>query len=327
MKEILREVKTFIQACFTIDVGPPEAVIILAGMGRSGTSWAAGLINYDQSYRILFEPFCPWVVKEARPFEYMQYINPQCQNPILVGQAKKILSGRPRNYWVDCENPKILYRRRIIKEIRGNLMLGWLKKISPQTPIVLMIRHPLAVTASWLHLGWGQELKGKRSEFSILTSKKVLLKDFPIIGEVMEIIDQSSLFEQILFQWCVFYYVPFRTLIKRETFLLFYENLILDPENELKSLFQYLAQPYDWERVHKIIRRASSTNYLKRDFNKDRSRLLTGWKARFSEEQIQRARTILAMFELDQVYDVNGYPADGDHFRCRYARLPHILNK
>ena len=283
--------------------------MILAGMGRSGTTWAARLINYDQSYRILFEPFCPWVTREARRFEYMQYINPRCHNPILVNQAKKILSGRPRNYWVDGENEKIIYRRRIIKDIRANLMLGWLKKIMPQMPIVLMIRHPLAVTASWLHLGWGKELRGKRSEFSILTSQKALLNDFPLISEVIEIIDQKSLFEQILFQWCVFYYVPFRTLMKHDSFLLFYENLILEPEHELKRLFQYLRQPYNWQAIHKISRKSSSTNYLKRDFNKDRTQLLSGWKARFSEAQIQRARTILAMFELEHVYDVNGYPA------------------
>jgi hypothetical protein len=56
---------------------------------------------------------------------------------------------------VDVENTGFVFRRRIIKEIRSNLMLRWLAGISPCTPVVLLVRHPLAVAASWLQLGWG----------------------------------------------------------------------------------------------------------------------------------------------------------------------------
>ena len=67
-----------------LDFGEPDISIILAGMGRSGTTWAGNIINYDQSYRILFEPFLPARVKEAKGFEYLQYLNPDCDNVTLA---------------------------------------------------------------------------------------------------------------------------------------------------------------------------------------------------------------------------------------------------
>lgn len=49
-----------------IDTGRIEDAVILAGMGRSGTTWGADVLNYDKSCRVMFEPFYPAAVHEAR---------------------------------------------------------------------------------------------------------------------------------------------------------------------------------------------------------------------------------------------------------------------
>src|SRR5579872_7287496 len=47
-------------------LGPQHAVLI-AGSGRSGTTWLAQVVNHDHSYRYYHEPFGPAVSPALRP--------------------------------------------------------------------------------------------------------------------------------------------------------------------------------------------------------------------------------------------------------------------
>jgi hypothetical protein len=297
-----------------MDIGKPDNTIFLAGMGRSGTTWAGDIINHDNRYRVLFEPFFPKKVKEAKAFEYIQYLSPQSNNEGLTKQAKAILAGKPRNLWVDRANQRILYRRRIIKDIRCNLMLGWLKQIAPNLPIVIMIRHPLQVASSWLKLGWGKEALGNRSDVDIITSQRSLLNDFPIIDDVMKRIDLQDVVENIIFEWSIYHLIPSQHLKTNEAYTLFFESLLTNFGNESIRLFQYLDTPFNPDKLLKTKRKSSSTNVLGRDFNKDQPRLLAGWRDEFSTKQIQRADYILSAFELNDIYDKKGYPTGAPFF-------------
>ncbi len=308
MNKVLEQMRQ-LRGSIYIDRGQESATVMVAGMGRSGTTWVANAINYDKNYRILFEPFHPNVVKGAKRFEYNQYIYPNCEDHILIEQARKILSGRlSRSIWVDRENRRFLYNHRIIKDIRCNLMLRWLREISPQMPIILVVRHPLSVVASWLSLGWGKEHKGKRCDFDIITSQQTLLNDFPVIADIAKEIDRNDVFEKTVFIWGVLHSVPFRQFREGEIVYLYYENLILDKKSELERLFRYLGKPYNFDEVVSGMRNPSSTNFLKRDFKKEGNQLLEGWKTKFSEGQKERAGNILSMFELQDLYNTDGYP-------------------
>ena len=315
IRKTLKKIDYKIRPHLIMDIGKPDDLIILAGMGRSGTTWAGNIINYDNSYRVLFEPFFPAKVKEAKSFEYIQYFSPRCNNATLANQAKRILGGKIRNYWVDRYNDRFFYRRRIIKDIRCNLMLGWLKQLANDPPIVLMIRHPLQVVSSWSKIGWGKEALGNRSEFDIITSQESLLNDFPIICDVMKRIDPQDFSENIVFLWCIYHFVPSHHLKKNETYALFYENLLTNPDGEIVRLFNYLNKPFNQRKLHRVMRKPSSTNFLGRDFNRYQSRLLNSWKDEFSTKQIQRAGYILAEFGIDDIYDKSGYPTGAQVFR------------
>ena len=69
-----------------IDYGGADATTLIAGMGRSGATWVADVVNYDRNHRGLFEPFLPHQVKEARPFKNIHCLPPpeprenQCPN-------------------------------------------------------------------------------------------------------------------------------------------------------------------------------------------------------------------------------------------------------
>lgn len=285
-------------------------------MGRSGTTWVANIINYDRSYRVLFEPFFPAKVSAASGFEYIQYMRTDDHNPQLTDATRKIFAGKIRNRWVDQDNRKIFYQRRMIKDIRCNLMAAWVRDAVPCKKVVVLIRHPLQVALSWRKLGWGQEAIGEKSDFEIIMSQQRLLEDFPIIKTIAEQIDCNHLLERLIFQWGVFYLVPISQFRRKEACFLFYENLLTDPERECDKLFRYLDQTYSWPQVKKVISQESSTNFLNRSVARDYNRLFCGWQSEFSESEIDRANEILSMFGFAEVYDDRGLPSAGNVFHC-----------
>jgi hypothetical protein len=140
-----------------------ENAVFLAGVGRSGTTWIANIINYNREYRFIHEPFNPNRVRLVRAFQYKQYLRPENREPRYLEPAKAVLSGRMRNRWTDTANKKIFARKRLIKDIRANLLLKWIHSNFPGIPIILLFRHPCAVANSWMKLGWGQEDRGSRT--------------------------------------------------------------------------------------------------------------------------------------------------------------------
>jgi hypothetical protein len=287
-----------------IDVGPAFATTILTGMGRSGTTWATDIINYDGDHRVIFEPFFPARVKEASGLEYIEYVRPSDTNEALLETVGRILSGGVKSQWVDRDNDSIFYRKRIVKSIRANLMLGWIAKNFPEVPVVLMIRHPLQVAASWLKLDWGEEVDGERTDFEILVSQDELLADFPIIDEAKDKIDTESVLERTVFEWCVLYTVPFQLISDDRMYVLRYEDVVTEPKETVCELFQYLGIPFEWNRTVKSIGRASSTNFQNRDYSRDTSELLEGWKESLSMKQIETGKSILSVLEMSELYEV-----------------------
>ncbi|MDW7773273.1 MAG: sulfotransferase [Desulfobulbaceae bacterium] len=312
MKEKLDALKYKLKSPF-LDIGRPEESILLIGMGRSGTTWAADIINHDKSYRILFEPFFPSLVNEAKDFAYIQYMNPADNRAALAAGAQKILAGKTRSQWVDRDNKGILYRRRIIKDIRSNLMAGWLKKLAPRLPVIQLIRHPLQVACSWRKLGWGEEALGERSDFDIIMSQHRLLEDFPIIKKIVQKINPDNFLDNVIFLWGVMHLVPLDQFPTDKVYRLFYEHLLINPEAECKKLFYYLHKEYSWDNVKETVNRKSSTNFQNRNLSQDKNLLLHGWKKELTGAEIERADEILSMFGLEGVYDADGLPAGKEY--------------
>ncbi len=290
-----------------IDSGNSSAIFI-AGMGRSGTTWLSELINYKQNYRDIFEPFLPYKVPIANSFKYLQYLNQNNQDAQLINSAKTILSGKFRSNWTDVNRYRFITTKRIIKDIRANLMLKWLIQIRPGMPLLLLIRHPFAVIDSYKTLGWGIEAGGDTSDFDRIIGQNQLLNDFPIIQNNLIKIDKNDYFSKLLFQWCVLYYVPLKQLNSDDYKIVFYENLLLHPEKTLKDIFHYIGQRFDKNRILDIIQRPSITNYRKTDFTINPSDNIQKWKKSFIKSDIEKAHELIKKFDLDYLYDNDGFP-------------------
>src|SRR5262249_55955888 len=137
-----------------IDPGDYRRTILLAGTGRSGTTWIQDIITRAVACRVMFEPFNPRKISLLTEWSCRQYLRAGQWAPQFLAPAARILSGQIRDIWIDQFNQTHVVRRRLVKDIRVNLILRWIRSHFPEIPIVLLLRHPCAVASSKLALGW-----------------------------------------------------------------------------------------------------------------------------------------------------------------------------
>ena len=282
--------------------------IFLAAVGRSGTTWISDVVNYDDSYRRILEPFHPYKVRQVRHFIYYQYIRGDNRDRQYIDPVKTILSGRFRNRWADSENTLLLSRHRFIKDIRANLFLGWMHEVFPEVPIILLFRHPCAVANSWLKLGWGKEDLGTRTDIGVCLSQPQLVADHlaPFVDLEKELTDD---FERHVYLWCIQYYVPLRQLNPGSVHLAFYENFCETPEEEVAKVFRFLNKPFD----PYIFQRLKIPSHVTRKESAIMAgtSLVDSWRRQVSDGQIERAIDILKVFGLDRIYSEASMPNAG----------------
>ena len=277
-----------------LEKGDHRSSVFLAGSGRSGTTWLSEIINHRRGYRYVFEPFNPREVGPFGHFRTKQYLRPDDQREKFLKPARLALTGGLRDHWTDRFNGRIVARRRLIKDIRANLLLGWMRAHFPGMPIILLLRHPCAVVASRLALGW-------RDNLSETMEQRELVEDFLLPMEA-EIRAANDDFERHLFLWCIDNYVPLKQFRPQEVHLTFYENLLARPEAELQSLFASLGEDFD-DRVYRRLRRPSP---LSRKNTPCPS--TEGWRTRVSAHQLERTMEILRLFGLDHLYGEGTMP-------------------
>jgi hypothetical protein len=274
--------------------GDHRDAVFLAGSGRSGTTWLSEVINYKGAYRYVFEPFNPARVRAFGHFRSKQYLRPGDVREAFLEPARLALSGDLKDPWTDRFNTKFVARRRLIKDIRANLLLGWMRANFPGMPIVLLLRHPCAVVSSRLALGWKDNLGETMAQ-------EDLVEDFLLPVEA-EIRAARNDFERHLFLWSIDNYVPLRQFARGEIHLVYYEDLLENPEDGLRSLFGFLGEDMD-DRVYGRLGRPSSLSRRGAPLPS-----VDGWRAHVSARQLERACEILALFGLDRVYGEGPMP-------------------
>lgn len=268
--------------------------VFLAGSGRSGTTWLSDIINYRREYRFVFEPFHPGKVGICRHFNSKQYLRMDDRREEFLAPAREILSGAVRSAWTDRFHRRFLARRRLIKDIRANLLLGWLRTNFPSMPIILLMRHPCAVAASRMALGWRDNLAETMRQEDLVTDFLRPMEE--------EIRTAKTPFERYLFLWCIDNYVPLMQLSEGEAHLVFYEDLVSQPERELPPLFATLGMDFDAT----VYQQMKNPSPLSRKTAAHSS--LDDWRRRIGKAGLRRAVEILALFGLDHVYGEDPMP-------------------
>lgn len=269
--------------------------ILLAGTGRSGTTWIQDIINYKNNYRIVFEPFNSRKVDLWSDFKYRQYIRPENKEKKFSIPAGLILSGRVHGKWVDSHNKKLLATKRIVKDIRINLFLKWIKKNFNELSMIFIIRHPIAVALSRQKLSWDTYL-------DVFLSQEDLLEDYLFeFKDQIEAAKKRNEFEKNIFHWCIENYVPLKQFAESDIYIAYYEDFCIHPEREVQKMFKYLGKEYN-SKVLKKIDHPSATSRRGSAIMKGAD-LIKSWKNKVDEEQIKKAGDILENFGLNGLYD------------------------
>ena len=80
----------------------------------------------------MFEPFHCKKVTLLKGWRYHQYLRSDNRDEKFLEPATTILGGKIRNEWIDQFNRKRIVRKRLIKDIRANLLLKWIRENFPE---------------------------------------------------------------------------------------------------------------------------------------------------------------------------------------------------
>lgn len=267
---------------------------MVAGTGRSGTTWLGDLIDSQISCRVMFEPFNPDLVPEYQGFNYFQYMRPGAENPLLYEFARKVLSGEIRNRWIDHKNEQLFPQYRIVKEIRANLLLNWLYECFPQVPILFIMRHPCAVVLSRMELGWATD-----SDIEPFLNQPDLVSDY-LVDHLDLIRNARTDEEKHAIIWCVSNLIPLKQFKPGLLKIVYYENLCTQPEIELPAIFERMGTRYESRSMEGINRPSQTT--------RESSAVVTGadkissWKKKLEPSQIEKILQVVDTFGLGDLY-------------------------
>ena len=274
--------------------------ILVAGTARSGTTWLGDLIASQIPSRILFEPFHPDLVSDYHRFHYFQYMRPGTEDPQFFAFAQKVFTGDIRNRWIDRQNERIISKFRLVKEIRANLALKWLHDNFPEVPILFIIRHPCAVVLSRMELKWATD-----RDIEAFISQPQFVEDY--LRPYLDLIRSAgNAEEKHAVIWSVSNMVPLKQFSFNELKVVYYENLCLHPESELRGIFESIGHEFSSPFVDTIMQPSQTT--------RSGSAVVTGtdkignWKQKLSRSQIDNILQVVQAFGLGHLYGDSTLP-------------------
>lgn len=281
--------------CLDRESSNAGSTLFVAGMGRSGTTWVSEVLNCRHDYRDIFEPFHPHCHRAARCFRYHHYMAEAGGSDIQCASARRILAGHTQSLWTAKHNLLLVAKQRIVKDIRANLMLHWLKELRPDMPLILLMRDPVDVYRSWRRLGWGRADGGEQSDLAAILAQRALLDDFPLIAEVADEIDSDDPVQVFSLLWCILYYVPLRKLAPQDYKLCRFEHLQQAPVEAFGELFRYLGLDLSPGEIERAAAMPSATSVSQHH--------APGESGEHTDSQWRNKMAgLLKQFELDQFY-------------------------
>ena len=273
--------------------------ILLASSGRSGSTWISEVLVSNGKLRFLFEPLHPQWVKCFAGDPARIWLDPADENSLTAKRISELLCGEMSNPWIDQHNRHRNSDKRLIKCIRANLLLPWIRRNLPEVKIVYLIRNPLAQSSSAARGGW-YETKHASLEF---------VRQYPELQKYMKLVDKAAEFANspitnaVRF-WCLENIVVLGELSESDVHLVFYEDVLKTPDSVVPEMFHALNLDLsdDWlenaKRPSKTSRPSGATTQLGNSSHFDS----------ISESDLSNARKILAIFQLDHLYEQEPNP-------------------
>jgi hypothetical protein len=307
LKDLLRPSnQTFIR--LSAAMGRFNHPVWIIGAGRSGTTWLSDLLRASQPYRFLFEPFHSSHNPKAHFLPAHQYLRPGDAYPLFDELADSIFDGKTYIPRYDHANKFKLFHGMLAKDITANMVSFAVYEKKPEIDLILLIRNPFAVALSRqkkMEWNWFNEpilfLKQQYLFDDYLMPFDDLIRDVSKIGDYF--------LNQILI-WSIIHYVPLQQFSNHQMQVVFYEDLLLNTDDELQRLKASLRNK--GSSHHNVLEESikfqpSRTTNLSSDEIRDKSP--EDWMSEIDEKRLAHGRFILKQFGLQFLYDESGFPA------------------
>ena len=131
--------------------------VMVVSSKRTGSTWVQELISGGSGVCPIFEPLQgdATVKRLSRGREAL--ITPDEQVPDLEAFLDRSMRGAHVTKWsLQLASPRRLLEadRFVVKHVQLSMAAGWLGRVFPASPMVLLVRHPCAVVQSMLTVRW-----------------------------------------------------------------------------------------------------------------------------------------------------------------------------
>ena len=276
--------------------------LYLVSWPRSGSTWLAELLATTPGTRLIFEPAnLPYA---GRPDLGTDMISlPRVGPGDDLGGAgallKRAVTGRLRSHWSDQLTTTRLARRRIVKDIVGVGALAWIADRWPSMPIIVLVRHPLAVAHSLVELTWSMNNATSAQDFIAAHAPDADpgLAAAALLGEVT--------------QWADDHAAALGSDAARHALVIFYEDLVRVPDEQIARIERHLAahggRAWRTLRIDRsTVDRPSFASFRRQSATvADR---IEPWRDAYRPEVVTEAMAILASRGLAGLYGPSAEP-------------------
>jgi len=243
---------------------------------------------------MVFEPFHARKGIPSLAVHRYKYVPPESNSAQLLADIRILLSQSTWNPWVEQFNPveRFMYRRRLVKEVRINLLLPLLLRQLNECRFILLMRHPAAVVQSQVSAGW---LLSPERLFEQTT-----LDGLSWIRDLQSVETSNDSFERNLVFWAIENRIALDAAQAAGIPILFYEELCMEPEVQISRLESYLGARFPASTTKGATEASWSSSKAVAGYSLEQK--ISAWQTRIHPRQMTAMLRILEASGLDQVY-------------------------
>ncbi len=250
--------------------------------------------------RMIFEPFHAGRGIPSLAAHRYSLISAEADNGDLAAGVRRLLTKSSWNPWVEQFNPaaQFVYRRRLLKEVRINLLLPWLLGRFSDCRFVLLLRHPAAVVQSQVSGGWllsPDRLYGQPG-----------LGRLPWVQDLKKLDSSDEAFERNLLFWAIENRIALDAATAAGIPVMLYEELCVEPEAQLAGLERYLGTAFLPAATEGAAEASWSSSKSVADYSLEQK--ISSWQTRILPGQMTAMLRILEASGLNSVYGRESMP-------------------
>jgi hypothetical protein len=299
----------------------PARALYVASWQRSGSTWLAQIVASMPGTRLVFEPanIRQHLYTRGQPrLVSLPTSGPGSQLGEDGSILAKAIDGSLRSPWMDRMNTTRRATRRVVKDVRTIAILPWIADAFPDVPMVVLLRHPVAVAHSIIELGWvgGPDMEaavGRPRPDSEIGDAERLRTLIDHAGRQRKVIDHATrqrlLIDEVSL-WSGHHGWAMSHPAAERVHVVFYEDLVEQPTAELDRLRRYLAE-FDpvwsaWIPDIDSLRKPSATSFRRKSGTS--SEWIDSWSGAYDAGTLEQVQRIIDADHLGGLYGASPLP-------------------